>query len=80
MQQWNEAGSKTTTPLGNFSTNEANGMSVSTYLSALSLCACNLGWLRLKEGDMVWVRDTDGTNNPMDDAIRFYYIGWCVCF
>lgn len=23
---------------------------------------------------MVWVRDLEGTKNPEDDAIRFYYI------
>ena len=27
---------------------------------------------------MVWVRDMDGSNNPMDDAIRFYYISQYV--
>jgi hypothetical protein len=35
----------------------------------------DLGWLQLYEGDMVWVRDLDGSKRPEDDAIRFYYIG-----
>lgn len=36
------------------------------------------GWLRLHEGDMVWVRDLGGTKRPEDDVIRFYYISTCV--
>ena len=79
MKQWNEAGSKTTTPSGDVSANEGNSMHLPTYLSTLPLHACNLGWLKLEEGDVVWVRDMDGTNNPTDDAIRFYYISQCAC-
>lgn len=32
------------------------------------------GWFRLEEGDMLWVRDKDGSNNPEDDALRFYFV------
>lgn len=37
-----------------------------------------LGWLQLEEGDVVWVRDLDGTKRPEDDVIRFYSISSCV--
>jgi len=43
------------------------------------MCMCTTGWFQLEEGDMVWVRDLDGTKKPEDDVIRFYYLSSCVC-
>ncbi len=75
MESWHEVGSSTATPTDDVTSNLENGVSLPTqWFSGLTWCAYDAGWLQLDEGDMVWVRDLDGTKCPEDDVIRFYYI------
>lgn len=44
----------------------------------ISVYLFDIGWFLLKEGDMLWVRDLEGSTEPMDDALRFYFVGTYV--